>query len=148
VHRAAPVNELRLRVKRLAAGAVEPGVDALVDFTRVVDPLHELLHSSFVTGIGRADEEVVGGIHTPRHLLERGRIPIDELLHVEPGLGRNPRDVRPVLVGAGEEEGLVPTLAVVPGENVSRDRRIRVPDMRGRVDVVDGRRQVEPHSRQ
>ena len=148
MHRTASVHELRLRVESLAARAVEAGVDPLVDLPRVVDPLDELLNSLFVAGIGGADEEVVRGVHPRGHLLERGRVAIDELLHVQTGLFCHPRDVRPVLVGAREEEGLVPALAVVAGENVRRDRRVRVPDVGSRVDVVDGRRQVEAHSRQ
>ena len=35
-----------------------------------------------------------------------------------------------VLVGAGEEEHVLPTLALVAGQDVGGDRRVRVPEMR------------------
>src|SRR5207248_6567579 len=42
-----------------------------------------------------------------------------------------------VLVGPGEEEDILPALAHVPRQDVRRDRRVRVPEMRLGVHVVD-----------
>jgi hypothetical protein len=73
---------------------------------------------------------------------------IDELLDVEPGFGRDAWNVRPVLVGAGEKERLVPTLTMVAGEDVRCDGRVRVADVGRRVDVIDRRGQVDAHCAQ
>jgi hypothetical protein len=48
-----------------------------------------------------------------------------------------------VLVRAREEEDVVAALAVVAGEHVGRDRRVRVPQVRRGVDVVDRGGDVE-----
>ena len=48
-----------------------------------------------------------------------------------------------VLVGAREEEDVLAALAVVARHDVGGDRRVRVPEVRRRVDVVDRRRDVE-----
>ena len=55
------------------------------------------------------------------------------------------RDRLAVLVGAGEEEHVLAALAVMAGEDVGADRRVRVAEVRRRVHVVDGRRDVEGH---
>ena len=55
------------------------------------------------------------------------------------------RDRLAVLVGAGQEEDVLAALAHVAGEDVGRDRRVRVPEVRLGVDVVDRRRDVEGH---
>ena len=55
------------------------------------------------------------------------------------------RDGLAVLVGAGEEEHLLPTLAHVPRQDVGADRGVRVTQVRRRVDVVDRRRDVVGH---
>ena len=52
------VDELVLGLERLAADAVQPGVDVLVDVAVVVDPLQEVLDEALVPLIGRPDEEV------------------------------------------------------------------------------------------
>ena len=50
-----------------------------------------------------------------------------------------------LLVDAREEVRLLPTLLVMANEDVGRDRRVRVADVRRRVDVVDRGCQVEAH---
>ena len=61
VLRALPVDELLLRLEGLAADAVEPRVDVLVDVVAsvVADPLQELLDEPLVAVVARPDEEVV-----------------------------------------------------------------------------------------
>ena len=56
---------------------------------------------------------------------------------VTPSLSAARRDRLAVLVGAREEEHVLPALAVVAGEDVRPDRRVRVAQVRRRVDVVD-----------
>ena len=53
------VDEIGLALELLAADAVQPRVDVLVDVAVVVDPLQELLDEALVALVGRADEEVV-----------------------------------------------------------------------------------------
>ena len=77
---------------------------------------------------------------------------LDDLVGVLLGLealllGGHARDLGGVLVSPGEEEHVLAALAVVAREDVGRDRRVRVADVRRRVDVVDGRRDVEGHLR-
>jgi hypothetical protein len=100
MHRALAVDEFGLGVERLAARAVQPHIDALVDLAAVVDALDELLDRCFVPRVGGANEEVVRSVDPLRHLFERGSVPVDELLHVQPRLRGDARDIRPVLVGA------------------------------------------------
>jgi hypothetical protein len=148
VLRALAVDELGFRVEGLAAAAVETCVDAIVDLPRVVNPLQELLHQPLVALVGRADEEVVGDVDPLGHLEELGRVAVDELLRLQAGLLRHARDVRPVLVRAGQEERLLSALAVVAREDVRGDRRVGMAHVRRRVDVVNRCRDVEAHSRQ
>ena len=51
-----------------------------------------------------------------------------------------------VLVGAGQEEDVLAALAVMAGEDVGHDRRVRVADVGLVVDVVDRRGEVEGHA--
>ena len=97
--------------------------------------------------VRRADEEVVRRVDPDRHLAEGRGVPVDELLEVEPRLLGDARDVRAVLVRAGQEERLLAALALVAHQDVRSDRRVRVADVRRRIDVVDRRRHVEAHRR-
>ena len=67
------------------------------------------------------------------------------LLRREALLLGDARDLGGVLVGAREEERLVAALLVMAHQDVRRDGRVRMTDVRRRVDVVDGCRQVEAH---
>ena len=137
--------ELGLGLEVRAAGAVPALVEALVDVPVVVDALHDLLDARLVARVGGADEEVVGGVDARHQVLEAARVAVGELARGDPlALGRL-GDRLPVLVSAGEEEDLLPALAHVAGEDVGADRRVRVPEVRGGVDVVDRRRDVEGH---
>ena len=63
----------------------------------------------------------------------------------EPLLRGDARDLRRVLVDARQKEVVLATLALVAGQDVGRDRRVRMPDVRGRVHVVDRCRHIEGH---
>ena len=143
--RALAVDELGLRLEGLATDAVEPLVRVLVDVPVVVDALEEVLDERLVALVGGADEEVGVGIDALRK-----RAPVlDDLVGVllrrEALLLGDARDLGGVLVGAREEERLVAALLVMAHQNVRRDGRVRMTDVRRRVDVVDGCRQVEAH---
>ena len=141
------VDELVLGLERLAAEAVQPGVDVLVDVVAAVvpDALEELLDEGLVALIARADEEVVGRVHAPRQLLPGADDPVGVRARLEPLLRRDARDLVRMLVDARQEVRLVAALAVMPDDDVRGDGRVRVPDVRGRVHVVDRCCQVEAH---
>ena len=60
-----------------------------------------------------------------------------------PAVTRGLLDLLAVLVGAGEEEDLAAVQAHEAGQRVAGERGVGVADMRGVVDVVDRRRDVE-----
>ena len=139
------VDELGLRLESFAADAVPAGIHVLVDIPVVVDPLEEPLDEALVPFIARPDEEVVDDVQAPGQLLPRSDDPVCVLLGLESLLRRHARHLVGVLVHARQEVGLVPTLAVMPREDVRRDRRVRVSQRRRRVHVVDRCRHVEAH---
>ncbi len=68
---------------------------------------------------------------------------VGELLRRDAGGGGGALDLLAVLVGAGEEEGIVAEQAVAAGDDVGGDGGVGVADVRARVDVVDRRGEVE-----
>ena len=139
------VDELVLVLEGLAADAIEPGVDVLVDVAVVVDALQEVLDEALVALIGRPDEVVDRRVDARRQLLPRDDDLVDVLLGREPLLRSYPRHLVGVLVDSREEVRLLAALPVMAHEDVGRDRRVRVADVRRRVDVVNGCGQVEAH---
>ena len=148
MERALPVDDLRLRLERFAAHAVEARVYVLVDVARVVDALQEVGDERLVPLVGRADEEVIGGLDPPWHLLPGADDAVGVLLGCEPLLLRDVGDLRRMLVHPRQEKRVLSALPVVPDEDVGSDRRVRVPDMGLRVHVVDRCRHVVRHGRQ
>ncbi len=73
-------------------------------------------------------------------------VAVGQLLRLDAERVRRIRDGLAVLVGAGQEEHVLPALAVVAGHHVGRDRRVRVAEVRRRVDVVDRGGHVEGHA--
>ena len=141
---ALPVDELRLRLERLAAHAVEPRVDVLVDVvaTVVPDPEQELLDEPLVPVVARADEEVVGDAEAGGERPPRLDDAIGVLLRLETLLLGHARHLRRMLVDPGEEERVTAALPLMAREDVRGHRRVGVPDVRGGVDVVDRRGDV------
>ena len=142
------VDELGLRLERLAADAVEAGIDVLVDVAVVVDPLQEVLDEGLMTVIRRPDEEVDRRVDALGQLLPGDDDLVDVLLGREPLLLGHARNLVGVLVDPRQEVGALAPLPVMAHEDVADDGRVRVTDMRRRVHVVDGCRQVEAHRRQ
>ena len=91
------------------------------------------MKKSFVASIDR---------HQP---FELGRVRVGQLLRRHPRLLRRILHRLPVLIGAGQEEDVVPPLPMMPREDVRSHRRVRVPQMGLRVDVVDRGGDVEAH---
>src|SRR5438132_968370 len=77
------VDELGFGLELLAAEAIEPRVDVLVNIAVVVDALQELLHETRMTLVACADEEVIGRVQTPGQLLPGARDPVGVLLGSE-----------------------------------------------------------------
>ena len=137
--------DLGLGLEVGAARAVPALVHPLVDVAVVVDALDDLLDPLHVALVRGPDEEVVGGVDLGRHLLEARGEAVAQLARGDAlGLGLL-RDRLAVLVGAGQEEDVLAALAVVPGEDVGRDRRVGVPEVGLAVDVVDRGGDVEAH---
>ncbi len=93
--------------------------------------------------VGSADVVVVGDTHAVPKGLERGGDLVGELFRGDSGGGGAALDLLAVLVGAGEEEGIVTKEAVAAGYDVGRDGSVGVTDVRARVYVVDRRGEVE-----
>ena len=98
-----------------------------------------------MTLIARPDEEVDRRVEPTRQLLPVADDLVGELARREPLLGRHARHLVGMLVHPGQEERLRPALALVPHQDVADDRRVRMPDVRRRVHVVDRRCQVVAH---
>ena len=93
----------------------------------VVDRLQDVLDPLDVGQVAGADEEVVGDLEERREVLEALGVAVGELAGADAGALGRLRDGLAVLVGAGEEEDLLPPLAHVPGHDVGGDRGVRVP---------------------
>ena len=148
MQRALAVDELVLGLEGLAADAVEAGVDVFVDVAVVVDPLQELADERLVPLVARPDEEVRLRVQARRQAAPGLGDLVDVLLRAEPLALSDAPDLRRVLVDAGEEEGLLAALAMMAREDVGSDRRVRMPDVRLVVHVVDRRGHVEAHREQ
>ncbi len=137
-------HELARLLVLLAAHAIVPLELARVDVAVVVELLQEEGDPVLVPRIRRADEVVVGDVDRLEQRLPRR---LDEL--VDPGLRRavvrdgRAQDLLAVLVGAGEQPGVVAGLAVPAREHVGGDLGVGVADVRHVVHVEDRRRDVE-----
>ena len=148
MQRALAVDELVLGLEGFATDAVEAGIDVLVDVAVVVDALEELADEGLVALVARSDEEVRLGVQARRQAAPGLGDLVDVLLSAEPLALSDAPDLGRVLVDAGEEERLLAALAMMPREDVGRDRRVRMPDVRLVVHVVDRCGHVEAHREQ
>ena len=92
---------------------------------------------------GGADVGVVRHAHPLPEVFERLRHAVGELLRRDACGSGAALDLLAVLVGAGEEEGVVAQQAVTPRQNIGDDRRVRVADVGARVDVINRSGEVE-----
>jgi hypothetical protein len=121
----------------LAADAVEALVLAKLDLPGIVHGLQDRLDRANVIPIGGADETV----EAYSELLPGGPVDARDLLGERSGgdtaLRGDLCHLLPVLVGSGQEEGLLPRQAVVASQRVDDDGGVGVADVRLGVDVVD-----------
>ena len=136
------VFELRGGPERLARGAVQPLVGALVDVPLLVQLAEDLLHLLLVVGVGGADELVVGNVH---HVPDRADLvgdAVDELLGRLAGGGGLLLDLLAVLVRARLEAHVVALVALEPRDRVREDDLVGVADVRLARSVGDRRGDV------
>ena len=129
-------------LKSAHRGQYQPSYVPLVHVPVLANPREHLLHHRHVLRVGRADEEVVARLDQRRERLEALGVAVRQLLGLDPERVRGVGDRLAVLVGAGQEEHLLAALAVVARDHVGGDRRVRVPEVGRRVDVVDRGRYV------
>ena len=121
-------------------------VDRRVDVAVVVGPLHERLHGLVMTGLGGADELVVGhpelGPRFPEALAGAvGLVQGGQAV----GLG-GPLHLEAVLVGAGQIEDVFAQEPVPAGDGVTVEHGVGVADVGRVVDVEDrGRQEITRH---
>ena len=136
-----------LGLRRLAADAVHAVVLGLVDVAGRCQPLPHLGDRRLVARLGRADEVVVRDPDARPRRLELLGDAVAVRLRLHSLLARDALDLLAVLVEAGQEEDVsslpVNARAVVARQRVVDHGRIERPEVRDRVDVVDGRRDVE-----
>ena len=139
-----PFDEVSGEFELLASDAVWALVGGGLHETVVANLLPELLYPRHVSVVGRTDEVVVGGIdcleyRQPRLLDES----VDPRLRGDAPRLSGPLHLGSMLINTGEVPNLLAALPVPTGQNVTGRRRVRVADMRGVVDVVDGRRDIQ-----
>ena len=138
--------QLLLVLEALAARAVPAAVLPEVDRVPAVGRLRlaqarpQLQDAPAVDVLGGPDEAVVADVVPVPQRAERRRDDVAVLLLGDAPLARDPLDVLPVLVGAGQEEDVLPPEAPRARQRVGGDRRVGVADVRHVVDVVDRRR--------
>src|SRR5262245_59832538 len=91
------VDDLALRVERLAAGAVHPFVRIEIDVAALDDPPEDASYAASVPLLGRSDEVVVGDTEHPPQLVVPRHHPIRQLLGRDPLLRRGTLDLLAVL---------------------------------------------------
>ena len=96
-----------------------------------------------VVGIGGADEAIGADAQRVLGGLEEGHLLVHEGLGLEALLGGGGGDVDRVLVGAGQEAGVVADHAVPAGDDVGADDLVEGVQARLVVGVGDGGGQVE-----
>jgi len=138
---AAAVAQLGRTVELLTAGAVQAGVLLPVQVRRAGPP--ERLDAGPVPGVAAGADEVV---HAQRQRTaertERLGVAVDELPHPQSGGASREHVLQRVVVGPRLEPDRVAAPAVVAGQHVGLDELERVPDVRARVHVGDGRGDV------
>ena len=93
--------------------------------------------------LGRPDEIVVGDVQHRQNVAELLCRPIGEHRRRQTSLLRRSLDLLAVLIRAGQEEDVVTHQAMRACDRIGHHRRIRVAEMRFRVDVIDRRADVE-----
>ena len=115
---------------------------AEIDVARREQPRHERLHLRLVARLGRADEIIVREVERPEQLAELSGVLVCERLRRHAAVLRALLHLSAMLVGAGQEEHIPSVEPHRPRPDVAERGRVRTPDMRAVVHVIDGRRDV------
>jgi hypothetical protein len=144
VLRAAALDELISRVEAFAPHAVEAAIRPPVDVPCADARLPEPLRAVEVSPVtGRPDEVVVADVEPGRQPPEDLRIAVHQRAHRK-AFTLGGQDIRQaVLVGAGQEPGVIAAEAVVAGEDIRLDQLERKAEVRLSVDIRNGGRDIE-----
>ena len=146
---AAGLAQLRFVLKRFAPLAIPSGVLSAIDGRLPVGRLRtgqagpELQHAPLVQFAGRPNEAVEFNAEGPPLIPEQLGDRIGILLRRHPGGLGGALDVLAVLVGAGEQEGVVALHLLIAPDRVGHHRAVGVPEMRRRIDVIKRSGQVK-----
>src|SRR5208283_1710450 len=127
----------------LVKHAILSAVRALVNVPALLQAREHGLHPSHVPRFGSANEVIVGDFHAVPQRTKLTGDPVHELAWRTAGSCGRALDLLPVLVGASEEPGVHAHHALAACNGVAYHRGVSVADMRPRVHVVDGRRDVK-----
>ncbi len=137
------LHEIAGEFELLAAHAVRAFIRGGVHVSVLAHLLPELLHALHMPVLGGADEIVVDRVHGFQHRQPGlGHQPVHPLLRGHATCFGRALHLRAVLVHPGQVPNLLPALAVPTGEHIARSGRVRVPDVRRIVDVIDRRGDV------
>ena len=127
----------------LVRNAVLSGVAALVDVAVLAELAEQGLHAFLMTFFGGANEVVVGEAHPiPQGAKFCGYF-VGKLLRGLAGSSGGALDFLAVFIRARQEIGVVAEHAMAARNGVAGNGRVRMPDVRTGVDVIDRGRDVE-----
>ena len=136
------LRELRVGPERLIRRAVPALVGRVRQLAVIVQLGEGGLDDLHVARLGCPDEVVVRDVQRGPERLEMRHHLVDERLGRFAGRGGGLRDLLAVLIGAGEQEGIIPPRSVKADQAVGGDAGVGVADMRGGVHVVERRGDV------
>lgn len=137
--------DLGFRQEALVRGAIPTFIESLVEKTPSLQHPPEMLHSQLVPSLRGADEVGGGDVSLPEKLLELGRDSVAQLGRGQARSGCCLLNLQAVLVGTSGESrggGAGNSEAMVAAQGVCQKRGVQVPDVRRRVHVENGCREV------
>ena len=137
------IGHVFFRPKALIERAVPACIRILVDQSLVEKLLKVSLNNLLMRMICRSDERIMRNVQTFPELLKLRSELVTVDLRIDSGLGRGLLDFLTMLVEPCEEKHVTSAEAPIARQHVCGDRRIRMPDMRDVIDVVDGSGDVE-----
>ena len=121
-----------------AGGAVLAFVRCLIDIALLVELAEDLLHNLLVTLVGGTDEVIVFDVHQLPQFLGIG----NDFVHISLGgyalFGSLALDLLAMLVGAGQEIGVITRQLLEAGHGVGRNGGVGVADVHIAGGIVDG----------
>jgi hypothetical protein len=137
------IHQVLLIFELFAAFAVQTAVLAFMDISVVMNLPEQRRNGALVLGRRGANELVVRKLERLPRALEYGRHLIRIGLRILALVARFLLDIRRMLVGAHQEVRVKAGQALVARQAIGTDLLVRGAQVRARVDVVDGSRQVE-----